>query len=184
MAEVWRLLNPKKREPLSDRLSKTLPYQLIEQEDTEVSYTFKTDQGIEYVVRYVYSNDYYFDDSTDIGDTEILEFQFMPINKGVATVKDDRVPETLAYSMRKVLEARKNAILYICDSSDGKQAARSRLFNNWYNDYTWDKIEKHDGKIKNPGTASSEYVSLIINVENPFAKNVVEAFSFIMESDK
>lgn len=169
---------------MSDQSSKITPYNLIEKEGTEVSYTFLTDYGIEYVVRYVYSNDYYFDSSTDIGSSEILEFQFAPINKGLALVNDERVVETLVFSMQNVLKAKKNAILYICDSSDGKQEVRSRLFNKWYKSYSWEKIEKYDGKINNPDSAASEYVSLIVNTENPFAKDIVEAFSFVIESDK
>jgi len=157
---------------------------LIKKEGTEVSYTFVTDHGIEYVVRYVYSNDYYFDSSSNIGNSEILEFQFAPINKGLAIVNDDRIAETLAFSIQSVLRSKKNAILYICDSSDGKQAARSRLFNQWYNRYSWGKIEKHDGKINNPDSAAAEHVSIIVNSENPYSKDIVDAFSFIIESDK
>jgi Family of unknown function (DUF6169) len=79
---------------------------------------------------------------------------------------------------------RKNAILYICDKSDGKQAATSKLFDKWYKNYSWEMVEKHDGKLVYPNSPESEYVSLIVNTENPYANNVIEAFSFIMESDK
>jgi hypothetical protein len=169
---------------LSDQFEPILPYHLIEKEGTEVSYTFETEHGVEYVIRYVYSNDYYFDESTNIGDTEILEFQFTPINKGLKIIKDVRVVETLASSMQKVLKTKKNAVLYICDSSDGKQAARSRLFDQWFKSYSWEMLEKHDGKIINPSTPASEYVSIIVNKENPFLQDVVDAFTFVMESEK
>lgn len=145
MAEKWKILNHKKTEKLSDQ-SEIIPYNLISQEGTNVSYTFITDHNIQYVVRYVCSNDYYFDNSSDIGDTEILEFQFVPIEKGIKLVQDLRIAETLATSMKNVLSIRKNAILYICDKSDGKQAARSKLFDKWYKNYSWEMIEKHNGK--------------------------------------
>lgn len=183
MAEKWKTLNHKKTEQLSDQ-SEIIPYTLISQEGTDVSYTFITDHNIQYVVRYVSSTGYYFDDSSDIGDTEILEFQFVPIEKGIKLVQDLRIAETLATSMKDVLSLRKNAILYICDKSDGKQAARNKLFDKWYKNYSWEMVEKHDGKLVYPNSPESEYVSLIVNTENPYANNVVEAFSFIMESDK
>lgn len=183
MAEKWRTLNQKKAEQLSDQ-SEILPYTLISEEGTDVSYTFITDNNIQYVVRYVSSTDYYFDESSDIGDTEILEFQFAPIQKETKPLRDLRIAETLATSMRDVLRLRKNAILYICDSSDGKQAARSKLFDRWFKSYSWEMVVKHDGKLANTDSPESEYVSLIVNTENPYTDNVVEAFSFIIESDK
>jgi hypothetical protein len=184
MVVVLKILNLKISELLSDQFEPIQPYHLTEKEGTEVSYTFETEHGVEYVIRYVYSNEYYFDDSLDIGDTEILEFQFAPINRGIKLIKDDRVAETLASSMQKVLKTKKNALLYICDSSDGKQAARSRLFDQWFNSYSWEMVEKHDGKIKNPNAPASEYVSIIVNKENPFIQDVVDAFNYVMESDK
>jgi Family of unknown function (DUF6169) len=183
MVEKLKISNHKKTVPLSDR-SEIIPYDLISQEGTEVSYTFITEHDIQYVVRYVSSTDYYFDETSDIGDTEILEFQFAPIDKGIKPVKDLRIAETLATSMKNVLSANKNAILYICDKSDGKQAARSKLFDKWYKNYSWEMVEKHDGKLVYQDSPESEYVSLIVNITNPYANNVIEAFSFIMESDK
>lgn len=76
-----------------------------------MSYTFITEHNIQYVVRYVSSTDYYFDETSDIGDTEILEFQFAPIDKGIKPIKDLRIAETLATSMKNVLSVRENAIL-------------------------------------------------------------------------
>ena len=168
---------------MSDQ-SEIIPYTLISREGTEVSYTFMTDNNIQYVVRYISSTDYYFDETFDIGDTEILEFQFTPIDKGIKPIKNLRVVETLATSMKDVLSIRKNAILYICDKSDGKQAARSKLFDKWYKNYSWEMVKKHDGKLVNADAPDSEYVLLIVNIENPYADKVVEAFSYIMESDK
>jgi hypothetical protein len=168
---------------LSDQ-SEIAPYNLISQEGTEVSYTFVTDYDIQYVVRYVSTTDYYFDETSEIGDSEILEFQFVPIGNDVKTVNDLRIVETLVTSMRDVLKSRKNVVLYICDSKDGKQAARSKLFDKWYKNYSWEKVKKHDGKLKSPNNPDSEYVSLIVNTENPYSENIVQAFSFIMESDK
>ena len=163
---------------------KLIPYELIGQEGTDVSYTFITENNIQYVIRYVSSTDYYFDESSNIGDTEILEFQFVPFEKGMKLVKDLSVVETLATSMKDVLNYKKNSILYICDKSDGKQAARSKLFDKWFKIYSWEKVLKYDGKLENPDFPESEYVSLIVNTDNPCAENIVQAFSFIMESDK
>ena len=169
---------------MSDQSNQIAPYPLERRDGTEVSYSFTTDHGIEYVVRYVYSNDYYFDDSIDIGDTEILEFQFAPVQKGIELINDPRIMETLANSMKKVLEAKKNAILYICDSSDGKQAARSKLFNRWYKNYTWKMIIKHDGKLDDPDSPEAEFVSLIVNTQNPYSETIIEAFNSVMVSPK
>lgn len=168
---------------MSDQ-SEIIPYTLISQDGTEVSYTFVTDHHIQYVVRYISSTDYYFDETSDIGDSEILEFQFVPVDKGIKPVHDLRIVETLVTSMKDVLKSRKNVILYICDNKDGKQAARSKLFGNWYERYSWEKVEKYDGKLEHPDAPESEHVSIIVNTENPYADNIVQAFSFIMESDK
>jgi hypothetical protein len=163
---------------------KILPYELIAREGTNVSYTFFTESGIQYVIRFIKSTDYFFDDSIDIGDTEIFEFQFLPVDKNLPKVKDPRVVATLVASIKFILEKEKNAILYICDRSDGKAEARSKLFHQWFKHYSWDSVSKYDGRLLNPNSSESEYVSLIINNQNPFAKTVVEAFSYSIESQK
>ncbi len=126
--EKLKTLKRKIKEKLFDQ-SKIAPYELIRTEGTDVSYTFVTENNIQYVIRYVYLNEYYFDSSFEIGDTQILEFQFAPIEKGDKAINDIRVVETLATSMRNVLNSNRNVILYICDKRDGRQAARSKLFD-------------------------------------------------------
>ncbi len=47
-------------------------------------------------------------------------------------IVDRRIADTLITLINNFLSDKINAVVYICDSSDGKSASRSRKFKSWY----------------------------------------------------
>jgi hypothetical protein len=86
--------------------------------------------------------------------------------------------------MRNVLNSNRNVILNVFDKRDGRQAARSKLFDKWFRIYSCEKVIKHDGKLIYHNLLETELVLLKVNTENPYSETIVEAFCFIIESEK
>jgi hypothetical protein len=66
-------------------------------------------------------------------------------------------------------------LLYICDTGDGKQALRSRLFIRWFNTYRnkdayiVETAEVKEGNITN-------FAALIVQKSNPQLESIVSDF--------
>lgn len=89
----------------------------------ENSYAFTTDYGIEYEFGFI--------EDFMLGIENVYQFFLMPKN-GVSRHKDPKIILTV-YALLEEFFSDGNLILdYICDTSDGRQEARNRLFEHWY----------------------------------------------------
>ena len=71
-------------------------------------------------------------------------------------------------------------IVYICDSSDGRQIIRHRKFNAWFNEYNTDKFTKQDCVLKESnGTLNP--ISLIIKKEHIFSYHIKDEFKITID---
>lgn len=93
------------------------PYSLLNNE-----YTFTTDTGTVFKVAF---------SKVDYDDPPI----FIPtLIREQCAIKpnDDRVRNTIVAIMREFVESRDCALLFVCDTSDGRQQNRFRLFSRWF----------------------------------------------------
>ena len=71
--------------------------------------------------------------------------------------------------------ANPDILLYICETGDGRQAFRSRLFIRWFNtysnrdDYVMQTAEVQEGKTKN-------FAALIVQKSNPRLDEIIAEF--------
>ena len=100
------------------------PYKVIK-EDNNI-FIFKTKCGI------VYSAGF-------IQDTSFMEdgvYQFFLINKSRKKgPKDEDIFETVKVIIEEFFAQKESVMLYICDTADGRQASRDRLFRAWFYSY-------------------------------------------------
>jgi Family of unknown function (DUF6169) len=94
---------------------------------------------------------------------------------GINPPIDNKIPFTIASIFSDFFENSDITVaIYICDSSDGRQLARQRKFDNWYSFYS-NVFIKIDGKFKeSDGTIIP--VSLIIKENNPFRTQIFDEF--------
>ena len=150
-------------------------------------YLFETDSNIRYQVKFVPSG--YLWESNPFYADYTHEFAFFPIenNTGKNPPLDKKIPPTIALIFKDFFRENKNIVVYICDSSDSKQAVRFRKFNTWFNFYKGISFLKMDMNIedKEEGTI---YTSLIMRADNPYMDKVMIEFKNIMlkaqEGDK
>ena len=65
--------------------------------------------------------------------------------------------------------------MYICDSSDSKQSARKRKFDNWVQLFKGNEFFKIDAEIID-NAKNKIYSSLIIKADNPHFNAIIKYF--------
>lgn len=87
-----------------------------------------------------------------------------------------KVYQTIIAIIEEFFKVNDSAILYICDTSDGKQSARDRLFSMWFNSY-----EGHFNytlsRVSIQIDGIDYYASLLISNSNPAYAEVLSAFN-------
>lgn len=129
------------------------------------SYIFKTDYEIRYEIKfvpsgYIWETDPFFKDFTFEFIIAILEN-----NTGKNPPLDKKIPDTIALIFKDFFTNKRNIVVYICDSSDNKQAIRFRKFNTWFHHYKGMNFMKLDLPI--PENDETIFTSLIMRLDNP-----------------
>lgn len=140
------------------------------------SYAFVTKNEVYYEAKFKQSN-YLFGGLKEFN-IDIFEFVIdVAISpKGEKLPSDSKIPETISLLIKDFFNRNsRNAILYICDSSDSRQAARKRKFDKWVEYFKGEEFIKVDSEIFD-GDNNKIYSSLIIKTENPFFSEVIKYF--------
>ena len=88
---------------------------------------------------------------------------------------DQKLRETILLLIEAFFAANPDILLYICETGDGRQAFRSRLFIRWFNNYAGrdayvlQTAEVQEGKTKN-------FAALIVQKSNPRLKEILAEF--------
>lgn len=138
-------------------------------------FLFETKQGIVYNVGFV-------------PDTSFMDeglYQFFLINTSHRTIRTDKdVFETVRVIIEEFFAQKEQVMLYICDTTDKRQAYRDRLFRIWFNTYI----------LNNTYTMYNEqmtldniqyFSSIILRKDHPMHNQVIATFhDYIVEHDE
>lgn len=89
---------------------------------------------------------------------------------------DQKLRETILLLIEAFFAANPDILLYICETGDGRQAFRSRLFIRWFNNYAgrnayvMQTAEVQEGKTKN-------FAALIVQKSNPRLAEILADFA-------
>lgn len=132
-------------------------------------FSFLTEQGIQYAISFM--------EEFEIGGCMSYQFCINNHNKKHGSY-DSKVQTTILCIIEEFFAKNSNILLYICDTSDNKEAARNRLFLRWFREYA----------IPNEYTictANSQvegeyyYTAIIIENKNPLKEQIIADFSKI-----
>lgn len=149
-----------------------LPYNVEEKE--ELSYLFVNRDGIKYHVYFTPIYLYY----PQFPNT--YAFNIEPEDR-LPHPMDRRIAMTVVEILRRFFHNIENAMIMVCDSTDGKEHKRRLLFDYWFNLYNDGTLFKMDASA-----ATSEYemyLSIYYKETNPYKKQLLEAFRDLMNSD-
>ena len=149
-----------------DRINAKAPYQ-VEKDEVTGSYDFVTDSGVHITV--------YFDEDFMI--TSGLSYQLIIGNaNNKKSPRDHKLQQTILEIVEEFFFTNQAAMLYICETGDGKQSVRSRLFSYWFDAYEYNsRYSIHTTCIKDEEGVSN-FAALIIRNDNPLIVEVVNEF--------
>ena len=105
-------------------------------------------------------------------------YQFAITNyEGKKSPRDPKVRETILAIIEEFFIKNQAALLYICETGDGMQKTRNRLFRSWFGIYG-----ENDEYLYLPMTVYDEednenYTALILRKDHPCFKDVVSEFT-------
>jgi hypothetical protein len=161
-----------------------MSYKFFFEGGLENSYFFETNSGIIYEVIFK-PTPYLFGDEESFFSDLIFEFsilvQFNSNEKLPAA--DSKIGLTAAEIFKDFYLKKGNSItVYICDSSDDKQAIRKRKFDSWFTIYNSSDFFKID-KVLVDADDNHFPISLILQDNNPFKHEILDSFTKLINQN-
>ncbi|MBR3491978.1 MAG: hypothetical protein IKH44_06755 [Bacteroidales bacterium] len=148
------------------------PYKVIE--ENPLDYSFVNRDGINYHL--------YFTPISSIYPDLLNTYSFSIEREGTNPHPIDlRIAATVVDVLRRFFETIENAMIMVCDSTDGKQHKRRNLFDRWfhfYNDGTLTTISAEVGE--------GDYellLSIYFKKNNPNKQQLIKAFGDLLAKD-
>ncbi|MCU0469460.1 MAG: DUF6169 family protein [Arcicella sp.] len=145
------------------------------------SYFFVTNSKIVYQIKFrdtAYIFDGYLDFEVSAFEM-IIQVEANPTGKNPPL--DVKIPTTIASIFKDFfLRIPRQVVIYICDSSDTRQAARKRKFDQWIEAFKGEEFAKINSKIQD-FDGVIYYNALIIKRNNPYYNEITEAFIRLAE---
>ncbi len=150
----------------------------------DLTFLFTTNAGDEYQCYFI-SYAEYFVSHPDIAPNFFSFNLTLVSNEGKQVRKgtDKRISDTVITIVGDFLDSQTNAVVYVCDNSDGKQAARSRKFLSWfdYYDHPSSKIIQVTSNFTVGGLFI--YSSLLVHKKNKRFTDLILAYLELTRND-
>lgn len=151
-------------------LQEKVPYSLTY--EGEGTFSFVTKAGRHYNIGFI--EDY------SLEHDDCYQFFISTPEKGVYAPDGD-IRGTIVALVEEFFRLNDAAVLYVCDTSDGHQAARSRLFRSWYERYS-DKLlfECKTAEFEVDGTGY--FVTILLKKQGTVSAEIKQLFDdFILD---
>ncbi|MFC4677227.1 DUF6169 family protein, partial [Dysgonomonas termitidis] len=139
------------------------------------AYSFITVSGIEYTAYFICCSNY--DKSLE----NTFMFNFEHKGERAAKTSDPRIRETILCIIELFFQNNRNSMIYICDSLDGRELCRKRLFDIWGNECRDRFRHIHKEELHEEGEYYTLCSSLLVHVENPDMEQVIQSFVRLKE---
>ena len=139
-------------------------------------YSFLTSSGVEYLCYFTPYAEYFKKYPADIS-SRFYAFNLELTNKKLKPKGiDKRIADTIIIIVGDFLNAQINAVVYVCDNSDGREAARSRKFLSWFDYYEHpsSKIIQVSNNFEAGGLFI--YTTLLVHKKNKRIKDIILAY--------
>lgn len=155
-----------------DRINAISPYKVFS--NGEGSVVFITDHLVNYEISFVEDYTLNIDNSYQLCISNMDNTQ---------QPRDVKVRDTVIAIIKEFFQNNELCMLYICDTSDGRQKSRHRIFSYWF-----EQAAQHDDFTFIPAHLCVDeidyYASLILCNQHPEYQSIVEAFKSFDESLK
>ncbi|HUC82008.1 MAG TPA: DUF6169 family protein [Flavisolibacter sp.] len=148
----------------------------------ELTYRFTTDSNDIYECAFVsFAN--YFSAYPNIA-ANFYSFNLVLVSDSIKHKgTDQRIAHTVIRIVSSFLSSMVNAVVYVCDPTDGRDAARFKKFRNWYS-YTsppFGKIIQVTREVDGGGMTLR--TALLIHEDNPRKDEFVQAYFQVLDKE-
>ncbi len=146
------------------------PYKIFRREENNnfSYYEFTSDKGVNYYIHFDVCE--YLEEFIDHG-----KVFYMSFGRKRKESFDIKIRETIICVLGFFFNTKENVLLYLCDTNDGKQLVRRRIFDSWYDLYAFSlNVDKIDEVIISDD--EEYYTSMIVRKDNTFYNEYVTAF--------
>jgi hypothetical protein len=147
------------------------PYHVSFNEQKGV-YSFTSEYGVTIYIR--------FDEDDLITTGESYQLVLVNVNNKKSP-RDEKVKQTIFAITSQFMEEHQSALLYICETNDGKQHSRSRLFRYWINAYDYIKKYLYLSTAITDLEGVDNAAAIIIRKDNPNFVAMVTEFAEVTE---
>lgn len=91
--------------------------------------------------------------------------------------RDSKVRDTIRIIIEEFFHQNNSTLLYICESGDGKQYSRSRLFDYWFATYTQSNRFLFISTSITDEEGIDNYAALIVRKDNPLLSMIITEFT-------
>jgi hypothetical protein len=152
-----------------------LMYKFSISDEEPIRYLFETSAGVVYEVRFR-NTPYLFDDLPYINQSVYEMIIGRLAGSPAKTPSDSAIPMTVAAICEDFFARQQGRIvLFICDSSDGRQLIRARKFRDWFFRFNDANYIKLNAKIIESATTYS-LISLVFSLRHPHLDDIVKGF--------
>lgn len=127
---------------------------------------FETENGVKYRVN--------FTEEFAIGGCDTYQFMFSKLTKE-HTSFDNNISKALVVIIEEFFRSNHNVLLYICDTSDKREASRNRLFAHWFRKFAEDG--EYEFRYASSHVEDEEfYAAIIVERSNPMLNEILVDF--------
>lgn len=151
-----------------ERINAKSPYRVSAVPGTSFV-SFLTDYGVQYAVGFE-------KDDTSLPVTEAYQFSIINGNNKKSP-RDKKVRDTIIAVVEDFFVENNEVMLYICETGDGKQSMRSRLFEYWFSQYKnhWNIFFLSSSITDDKGYLN--YAAIILRNDHPRLQEIVSEFT-------
>ena len=157
----------------AEKINLRAPYRVKQVDDSVFAFTTK--HGISYTASFVADVSFF--------DEGVYQF-FLTKTSAKKGRKDDDISETVKVIIEEFFAHEEAVMLYICDTADGRQASRDRLFRAWF--YSFEESESFTLHTEGMMIDNVRYLSsILLRKDHPFYLQVLGAFhNFTIEHNE
>lgn len=133
-------------------------------------YYFKTEHGTIYKIGFMPDDTIW----------EAGAYQFLIINENSQpSPNDGKLKETVFCVIEAFFKSNPDILLYLCETGDGKQAARNRLFVRWFKEYANNHLFYFDTcEVRADGV--DNFAAIIVQKNNPDLERIINDFNQVV----
>lgn len=157
----------------AEKINLRAPYRVRQVDDSVFAFTTK--HGISYTASFVADVSFF--------DEGVYQF-FLTKTSSRKGRKDDDISETVKVIIEEFFAQEEVVMLYICDTADGRQASRDRLFRAWF--YSFEESKSYALHTEGMMIDNVRYLSsILLRKDHPMLIQVLGAFhNFTVEHNQ